>query len=126
MGVALSQRIGVPLVAVPFPGSGPALQQVATNQIMASITGEKRSPLPSEVPTIQELVIPGLGIDSWYGFFASKATAPAMFERFNHALVKVLNASDVKQRIADIYIEQTSATLPEAQAKFRTATQFWL
>lgn len=49
-----------------------------------------------------------------------------MFERFNHALVKVLNASDVKQRIADIYIEQTSATLPEAQAKFRTATQFWL
>jgi tripartite-type tricarboxylate transporter receptor subunit TctC len=146
VGVALSQRIGVPLVAVPFPGSGPALQQVAANQIMASITGladamplakagrvkvvavtgEKRSPFLADVPTFQELGISSLSIDSWYGFFAPKATAPAMIERFNHVLVKVLNESDVKQRIADFYIEQTPATLPEAQAEFRTATQFWL
>jgi tripartite-type tricarboxylate transporter receptor subunit TctC len=146
VGVALLRRIGVPLVAVPFPGSGPAVQNVAADQVASSVTGmgdamplakagrikvvavtgAKRSPMLPDVPTFEELGVSGLAIDSWYGFFAPKATAPALVERFNAALLKALNDPDVRQKISELSIERAPTTIGEANAEFRAAARYWL
>lgn len=145
VGVALSRKIGVPMVAVPFPGSGPVALNVAGNQIAAgitgladamplfqsgrlrivAITGARRSSILPDVPTFDELGYQGLAMNSWYGFFAPKGLPKTVAERFNRSLLKALNEADVKQRIRDLSIEAAATSLDEAAEEVRAAAAYW-
>lgn len=145
VGVAVSQKMGVAMVAVPFAGSGPAVLNVAGDQVAASITGladalplakagrvrivaitgTRRSSIFPEVPTFEELGYPGLTASSWYAFFAPKALPPASAERFNRALLKALATAEAKQKMVDLSIELAPTTLDESAAEFKAAAAYW-
>jgi tripartite-type tricarboxylate transporter receptor subunit TctC len=145
VGVTVATKMGIPMVAAPFPGSGPVVANVAADQVTAgitglgdampmhkggrvrvlAITGTHRSAVLPEVPTFEELGYKGLTQKSWYGFFAPKAVSPQVAERFNRALVKALAEPDIKQRITDLSMEIAPTTLSEAAAEFKSAADFW-
>jgi tripartite-type tricarboxylate transporter receptor subunit TctC len=145
VGMSVARRIGVPMVAAPFAGSGPVVANVAADQLTAgvtglgdampmhkggrvrvvAITGTQRSPMLPGVPTFQELGYPGLTLRSWYGFFGPKALPAPAAERFNRALLKVLADPEVKLRVAELSMEIAPTTLAEAAAEFKTAADFW-
>lgn len=144
-GLAISKKLGVKMVAIPYQGSGPVVLAVAGDQVAFGITGlaealpltqsgklsvlavsgPRRSPQLPDVPTFEELGYPGLTISSWYAFFAPKALPPATAQRFNAALLKALAAPEVKQRIADLAIEYAPTKLEESAAELHKAAAFW-
>jgi tripartite-type tricarboxylate transporter receptor subunit TctC len=145
VGVALSKRIGVQLIAVPFQGSGPAVMNAAGGQVAASITGladaiplaqsgkvrivaitgARRSPTLPDVPTFEELGYPGLSANSWYAFFAPKSLPKGKAEAFNQALLKAMESDDVRRRIADLSIEAAPTNLADSDSEFKAAAAFW-
>src|SRR3954465_2103557 len=52
-------------------------------------TGEKRSPIPPDVPTIAESGVPGYAAGSWYGYVAPAKTPPAVLRKLSDEIVQV-------------------------------------
>lgn len=145
VGTVLGRAIGVPMVAVPYAGSGPAVMNVAADQVTSSITGlgdalpmaradkvrllaitgAQRSKIFPGVPTFEELGYPGLANPSWYAFFAPAGVPAAAAERFNRALGKVLADAEVKTRLTELSLELAPTTLAEASREFKTSADFW-
>jgi len=145
VGVAVAKRIGVPMTAVPYNGSGPVVTNVAADQVasgvtgladamslyqagrvrVVAVTGTERSSVIPGVPTFEELGYPGLAVNAWYAFFAPKGLPLAVAERFNKALNRALSEQDIKQRIAELSTELAPTSLEEADRELRTTAAFW-
>ncbi|MGH8817535.1 MAG: Bug family tripartite tricarboxylate transporter substrate binding protein, partial [Achromobacter pestifer] len=92
-------QTGVDMMHVPYKGSGPAvvallggevslmfdsistsLPQVQAGKLKAiAVTGERRSSLLPDVPTVAESV-PGFVVNGWYGVLAPAGTPPAVVD----------------------------------------------
>jgi tripartite-type tricarboxylate transporter receptor subunit TctC len=87
------QSVFAPLIeALPFIKSG---------QIRAlAVCGVKRSPLLPALPPIGDS-LPGYQSTSWTGIFAPAKTPPAVVNKMNEAIVKVLNQPNVRTHFAE-------------------------
>ena len=114
----LIRQAKLPLLHVPYKGSGPAItdllgSQVETmmDQLSASIehirngrlkalavTSLARSPLLPGVPTLDELGVKGYEAGTYTGIFAPSATPPAVVARLHGALRKALGTEAVRER----------------------------
>ena len=110
---------GLDIINVPYKGGGPAvtdliagsvqlyfstvpaaLPQAKAGKIRAlAVTSAKRVPSLSEVPTVSEAGLPGYEVVGWFGLFAPAKTPPAIVERLNSAVVKILQMPDVREKI---------------------------
>jgi tripartite-type tricarboxylate transporter receptor subunit TctC len=110
-GELFNQRAGIDVVHVPYKGGGAATVDVMGNRVTVyyaalpsaasfirsgkliplALTSAKRVELFPEIPTIAESGYPGFDADNWYAFVASAKTSPAMLDRWNKELVKVIN-----------------------------------
>jgi tripartite-type tricarboxylate transporter receptor subunit TctC len=123
---------GVDIVRVPYKGSGPALIGVMTGeaQIMfpaasgieyikqgkiraIAVGSRERSLLLPGVPTIAESGIPGYESVSPQGLFAPAKTPPAIINRLNQEVARLLNAPELKDRLFAVGV-QVVASSPEA------------
>ncbi|MEA2926487.1 MAG: hypothetical protein QOD25_3609 [Alphaproteobacteria bacterium] len=87
------ESIFAPLIeALPFIKSG-AIKPLA-------VCGLKRSPLLPNVPPISD-VLPEYQSTSWSGIFAPAKTPPAIVNKMNEAIVKVLNQPNVRTHFAE-------------------------
>jgi len=113
-------KAGVNIVLVPYKGMGPALvdlvaghTDVAFSNPAASyayvqsgrlralaVTGEKRSSMLPDVPTLAEAAIPGFEASTWWGILAPAGTPAAVVSEVNGKLVVALTHRDVTDRIA--------------------------
>ena len=113
-------RAGVNIVMVPYKGMGPALVDVLAGQVdvafanpaasqeyvrsgrmrALAVTGEKRSALLPDVPTIAEAAIPGFEASTWWGILAPAGTPAAIVTEVNGKLAVALAQRDVMDRIA--------------------------
>jgi tripartite-type tricarboxylate transporter receptor subunit TctC len=139
-GVLIGQGIGVDLLHVPFNGSAPMRTAVLGGQI-ATVTdtlpdltelhksgklrvlgtsGAKRSTALPDVPTMTELGFPNVTGFGWFGFYAPAGTPKPIVDRLNAAIVKAINAPDVRERITALGFEPTG-TSPEEFARIMAA-----
>src|SRR5687767_7773918 len=113
-------KAGVNIVMVPYKGMGPALVDVLAGQVdialanpaasqeyvrsgrmrALAVTGEKRSALLPDVPTIAETAIPGYEASTWWGILAPAGTPAAIVAEINGKLAAALTQRDVTDRIA--------------------------
>ena len=64
------------------------------------MTTLKRSPAAPNVPTVSEaLGIADYEVDSWYAVFAPAKTPRAMIERMRQEIVKVVQTSEMKEKL---------------------------
>ena len=126
---------GIKLTHVPYRGSGPAQTDLIgghvamTIQTMPSaigavrsgvlraiaVTGEARSPILPDLPTIAESGVPGYVAVIHYGLVAPAGTPRTIVERLNAELNAALASADVRTRIADEGGDPLPGT-PEQQA----------
>lgn len=60
-------------------------------------TGKHRSSVLPEVPTVDESGVPGYEATIWLGLLAPKGTPPAIVNRLNEAVSKIVGQPDVQQ-----------------------------
>jgi len=124
-GLILSQKAGLDLQHVPFPGSPPALTQVMGGQIDVmfdgiatslpfikagkltayGFTGKKRSSSLPDVPTMTELGYPDIQFTGWLGVIASSALPNDLGNRINAAVRKASSSAAFKERLQTLGLE---------------------
>jgi tripartite-type tricarboxylate transporter receptor subunit TctC len=118
-GELFKHLAGVDLTHIPYKGNAPALNDllgghvaIMFDTITTSIphvkagklkalatTGEKRSPLAPDVPTMIEAGVPGFEISAWYMMFAPKSMPKDVVQKINGAVNKAIADPEVAQRL---------------------------
>jgi tripartite-type tricarboxylate transporter receptor subunit TctC len=113
-------KAGVNIVMVPYKGMGPALMDLISGQVdiafanpaasqeyvrsgrmrALAVTGEKRSAMLPDVPTVAETVIPGFEASTWWGVLAPAGTPPTIVAEVNGKLAVALTQRDMMDRVA--------------------------
>jgi tripartite-type tricarboxylate transporter receptor subunit TctC len=141
----IGSKYHLDLQAAPYRGSAPMMGDMLGNQIKAGVAsipdfienhkagklrvvaviGDKRQAILPDVPTFAELGIAGLEELPYYGVFAPAGTPPAVLERFNQALAKVVAMPDVREHLTAMGL--TVAYQPQAAFARRVQgyTQSW-
>jgi tripartite-type tricarboxylate transporter receptor subunit TctC len=87
-------------VEVMFNNMIPAMPHVRTDKLRAlAVTGNKRSAIEPQVPTVAESGYPGFESTSWQGVVVRAGSPQEIVARLNREIVKILNIPEVKSSI---------------------------
>ena len=126
-------RAKVDILHVPFKGAGPAITAVLGGQppigsmagtapmphIKAgkvralAVSSSKRLASLPDVPTLGELGYPGMEDYTWVGLFVPAGTPPEAVQKLNDAILKAVQAPDLKERLDALAFEATAQPLRE-------------
>ena len=139
------QRAGLDMVHVPYKGGGPALIDVMGGQVplyfanMASalphvkngklkalaITGAQRSAAAPDLPTVAESGMPGYQVYEWNAIFAPAGTPPAIINRLQAEIAKVVKIPEVHDRMLALGGEIVASSPADLGAWVREQTASW-
>lgn len=134
-GEMLKSQAGVFAVHVPYRGASPALQDLLAGQIdfyfdpgiglgqvrtgklrMLAVAGMRRSAAFPDIPTLDEAGLKGFDAGTTHGIYAPANTPPAIVERLNREINRILGLPAVRTQIETIGAEPT----PMTPAQFAT------
>jgi tripartite-type tricarboxylate transporter receptor subunit TctC len=137
-GALFNHLAGTHIQHVAYRGSGLAFQAVIAKQITMNfvstsgglpaiqagqlralaITSNVRAPVLPDVPTFNEIGMPGMSkIQGWYGLWLPAATPKAIVDRVQHEVAKFLPTPDVQKRFEEMGLI-TMGTTPAEFRKF--------
>ena len=142
-GVYFQNTVGTRLQFVPYRGGGPAIQDLVAGQIDLmcdsaanawphvrgglingyAMMAKARWFAAPDIPTVDELGLPGIYHSLWMGLWVPKGTSSGVITRLNGAVRASLADPSVRQRLADLGLEiapQDQQT-PEALGTFHKA-----
>jgi tripartite-type tricarboxylate transporter receptor subunit TctC len=106
----------VQVAVVPLATSLPL---IAAGKLRAlGVTGARRAAALPGVPTIAESGVPGFASTSWQGFFVPARTPREVVDRIQRETAQVLQASDLRERLAALTYEPVGSTPPDFEAYF--------
>lgn len=132
-GEMFKTATGVKMLHIPYKGSGPAVvamlggevsmmfDSISTSQVQVragklkaiAVTGDKRSPLLPDVPTVKESGVPSFVVNGWYGILAPAGTPPDVVAKLSQALNKAVRDPKVAAQLTESGYEVVGTT-PEA------------
>lgn len=109
-------------VFVPYRGAGPAMQDLVAGQIdlmldqppnslphvhegqikAFAVTSKERLPAAPEIPTVDEVGLPGLYVSVWYGLWVPKGTPKEIIASLNAAVSDALADPALRKRFTDL------------------------
>jgi tripartite-type tricarboxylate transporter receptor subunit TctC len=124
---------GTDIVHVPYKGSSGARNDILGGQIQMMFdniatmspsiesglvralgtTGDERSPILPDVPTISEAGVPGFRASGWVGIMAPAATPKPIVDRLNAAARKILGSAEIQESFAKQGVVPLVMTAPE-------------
>ena len=130
-------KTGTDILHVPYKGIAPATTDLLGGSIMTltgtipavlphlksgkvralAVTGNKRSPLMPDVPTMKEAGANGTEVYNYWGIVAPVGTPAAVTQRLNAEVQKFLALKDAQDRLANDGVELTPGG-PERLASF--------
>lgn len=145
MGEALAKKVGEPFTVIPFGGAATLMPQVMGGQLAAGIvgtgealnmaksnrvrlmgiSGTKRSAMLPDVPTFEELGMPGVTLGTLYTVFAPKGLAQPLSEKFNKALSVAIQDPSVIKSAQEMSITLESSSLNDIQHEIVEVANFW-
>ena len=128
----LNSILDVKPTAVPFNGTGPAMNALVGGQIdymcdqivnavpqikggtirAYAIATPERNPALPEVPTTKEAGLPQFQVSAWNALFAPKGTPKSIIDKLNAALGKALDDPSTRKRLLDL-----GSDIPEGEAR---------
>lgn len=135
----------VDIAHVPFKGGAPALTALISGEVDLSyenslvvtphvksgrvralaVTGEKRSPLMPDLPTISESGLQGYNASGWYGLFVPAATPRAIVTRLHAEAVKVLRLPEVVKTLSSQGADPVGSSPEEFSRFVRSEIDKW-
>jgi len=141
----LMRQAKLPLLHVPYKGSGPAITDLLGSQVESmmdqltasiehvrngklkalAVTSLARSPLLPQVPTLDELGVKGYEAGTYTGIFAAAGTPPAVIARLHGALRKALADPGVRERYRSAGADVWEMSQGEFEAYVRADIDKW-
>ena len=104
----------------------PVLGQIRAGALRAvAVSSKTRFALLPNVPTLDESGLPGYDVISWNGIGAPAKTPRAIVDRLNKELHTAANSPQVKQRFAELGIEQNLKTPEDMRALVTSEIAKW-
>jgi tripartite-type tricarboxylate transporter receptor subunit TctC len=136
---------GVDLLHVPYKGAGPQMigllsgevaltfatapsgvPYVKSRQLRAlGVTSANRIAALPEVPTIAEAGVPGYEAVGWNGMAAPAALPAPILEKIHEAVVKIVRAPEMRQRLTDLGADPAPSTPGEFSALIKSELVKW-
>ena len=138
-----AQKTGTSFQLVPYRGGAPVMQDLVAGQIdmfcaeasqtlsflrsgamkAFAIMSKERWPGAPEIPTMDEVGVPGMYISFWNGLWVPKATPKEIIARLNAAVVDTLADPTVRQRLTELghVIATREEQTPEGLGAFHKA-----
>jgi tripartite-type tricarboxylate transporter receptor subunit TctC len=136
--ILVQQAGGFKVTHVPYKGGGPMMTDVMGGQIdlgiasvaalsanvkggklrALAVTGDKRSHVMPDVPTVAEQGFPGFSAFAWWGIFAPAGTPKPILDKFHAELVKALGQPDLRKQLTETLGMDLASSSPEALQKF--------
>jgi tripartite-type tricarboxylate transporter receptor subunit TctC len=144
-GELFKRVAAIELLHVPYRGSGPAVVDLIAGRVgimfdaapsllpfitsgqlrpLAAASRERHRQLP-DVPTFAELGYDRMDIALWYGIVAPAATPPAVVQRLNGELLKILDMPDIRKSLTDQGADVAGGTPAEFDAFMREERVRW-
>ncbi|TMH15392.1 MAG: tripartite tricarboxylate transporter substrate binding protein [Betaproteobacteria bacterium] len=144
-GELFNSMAGVKMVHVPYKGAAPALTDLLGGQVQLmfstmppalphvkdgklralAVTSAKRSPATPELPTVDEIALPGFEANTWHGVVVPAGTPAAIVARLNREIVAILHLPEVVERLSAQGAEAVGSTPEEFAAYIRSETAKW-
>jgi tripartite-type tricarboxylate transporter receptor subunit TctC len=136
--IVVQQMGGFKVTHVPYKGGGPMMTDVMGKQIdlgiasvaalsanvkggklrALAVTGEKRSQVMPDVPTLAEQGLPGFSAYAWWGILAPAGTPKPIVDKFHGELAKALGQPDLRKQLTETLGMDLAVSSPEALQKF--------
>jgi len=144
-GEMFKQRTGIDATHIPYRGIGASYTdmmsgkvQMAFSSIAGAVpfttdnrvraiatTGEKRSSVYPDLPTVAEAGLAGFEVDLWLGVFAPAKLPAPILARLNAELTKALEAPDLKAALAKVGVEPRGTSPEEGTVFLRAEFDKW-
>ena len=143
LGVWLQKQTGTRFALVAYRGAGPVIQDIVAGQIettfvnLASslphvhagsmkafaITAKNRSAAVPDIPSVDEIGLPGLYFSLWAGLFVPKGTPKNIISRLNAAAVTTVDDPAIRQKLLEqgLVIPPRQQQTPEALGDYQKA-----
>jgi len=135
-GALLGALVGIQLQHIPYKGAAPAATALLSNEVMLSfsppstlmphvrsgrlralgMSGDKRSAIAPDIPTIAESGIPNYEAGLWYGFLGPAKLPRDILLRLNSSIATVIADKSTQEVLAKLGIDPFTST-PEAFAQ---------
>jgi len=135
----MAEATGLPMAAVPYKGTGPAVSDVAAGHVNFSVTtmasalpfkgtgklnfvavlDRERSPFLPEVPTLVEQGLSGVEARGWWGLFGPAHLPEPLVARLNDAIRSTLRTPQAQERLRHFSATPWVGTAQELDAFVR-------
>jgi tripartite-type tricarboxylate transporter receptor subunit TctC len=92
---------------------------------LLATSGEKRSELSPNSPTVAEAGVPGYEVRSWNALFAKAGTPPDIIAKLNQAVRDVVTLPDLKKRMLELGLEAQAGPPEEIAARLKADIVKW-
>ena len=100
--------------------------QVKSGALRAlAVTSKDRSALMPDLPTIIESGVPGYDLSGWIALLAPAGTPPAVVNKLNAEVTRILNLPDVRSKFLDLGAEPSPMTVPQVTAWIQKEVATW-
>jgi len=144
-GALFGSMAGVQLTHIPYKGGAPAMADVISGQIQMlfstllqshghiaagrlrplAVSTARRSASAPQLPTVEEAGVPGYEISGWYGVLAPAATPPAIIEKLNIAITRILRTPEMHRHLAVDGSEPVGSTPAQFGEHIRSEVAKW-
>ncbi|MDO8597034.1 MAG: tripartite tricarboxylate transporter substrate binding protein [Sulfuricaulis sp.] len=144
-GELFKSRARIDITHVPYKGVAPATVELLAGQVplmfdpivaalphiqsgklrALAVTSKRRSPNLPALPTMQESGVADFEVVIWYGLLAPAGTAPAVVDRLNAEIVKIVRTPEMKERLASFGAEPIGMSANEFAVFLKTDLAKW-
>ena len=136
---------GVKMTHVPYKGGGPAMTDLLAGHIQLvfatapvglpqakagrlralAVTTSARVPAEPGLPTAAESGVPGYEVTNWHGLIGPKGLPPAVVERLNGEMTKILRGKDMEERLQADGLSAAGGTPEQLYEQIRREIEQW-
>jgi tripartite-type tricarboxylate transporter receptor subunit TctC len=141
----LKEQTGMDIVHIPYKGAGPAMNDLIAGHVQVmminmitgltlskagriralGVTGMQRSVFAPELPTLDETGAPGLDVKGQHLILVPSGTLRDIIARLHQEIVKVLQAPELTERLANEGAVVVGSTPEQAAALVRSELERW-